>query len=327
MRHTRLYVEFIQLLPKVNRLERLWSDQSIKTKDIGLEYLDRIYHRYDDALTSKLKYVCFGRSDADIAAEFFLSESIDLIENVEESDNIISHFRYMLSKYFYNLYCYCLVHKGLYGSIKGNISSYLLCIKEPEYPTLIKKLRNYCLTSHMSVGTHELNAEILEEILELGLPTPINPKDFSDYDDILHEDFLMNHRIDGEDYLLAFEEPLPTTEEKMNCFRQALREVLMEIGEIGFDLPKPEELMRNASDSNSYSPVHSRKKNKMVKKRVALRKNLEGLRRKTFLNRTPAVYSRNVVYVSPANARDTWVPTLDTYLRNQYYDLRKGWLQ
>jgi len=60
---------------------------------------------------------------------------------------------------------------------------------------------------------------------------------------------------------------------------------------------------------------------KLLKLELTLEKNIDRILKFDFLKTSPNLYKRCIIYVSPANERDAWIPDIDTRCRNNYFDL------
>jgi len=207
---------------------------------------------------------------------------------------------------------------AMWNVIDDSIINYFQCLINIDFCDYIKKLRAYKLRETISKGTEEELLESYNEIKQFNF-NPVYSGEIWSLDDILPEDFLINWRREIDDFLVCQEETPNISEDASKIFRLACKNAIESLRE---DIKSPHitDVLSNISESRIFLDENYHLDKNTTSVRTAYRKNINQILKFDFLNKSPNIYKRQTIYVSPANERDSWIPNLDTRLRNTYYD-------
>jgi hypothetical protein len=231
----------------------------------------------------------------------------------------LQYLFFSIAKLCYNLYLFASNQLALWGKIDNNIIAYIQCIVSENFCDYIKKLRAFKLREKISKGTEEELEIAKSELKELDFNIPISEEYWSN-DDILPEDFLINWQRDIDDFEVTQEVREEPKEGNLKIFRSACELTIKKLYDPLIKGPHITELLENISESRIFrDELYDLDKN-TTSVRTVYRKNIDEILKFSFLKSKPNIYKRQIIYVSPANERDAWIPNLDTRLRNTYYD-------
>jgi hypothetical protein len=201
---------------------------------------------------------------------------------------------------FYNI---LRISNSLEGLKDTEIHCILNCISNRNRPEEIKNFRAYNVRKIMKSPVH-LNKGLLDKSK---LAYLFKYVDFETYDDFIHEDYLMNWKIDPLDYEESFKEPEGETPEEYKYF---LRKFMRRVVHGGDLVPSDIEIGEFNSNSTSYSQYRTYKSH--VREEPVDTQQILG---------QPFSYERVVIYVSPANARDSWRADPETLNQLKYFGI------
>lgn len=187
-----------------------------------------------------------------------------------------------------------------------------MCISfGPEFAKKLKEMRQVSMLMTLSIRPTRDTLQWAKDI-ELWFHHRVKISDHTSYDDIYHEQYLFPWQEKADDFIWSFE-PKTISGEGRESFRRAARSLLNEI-EIREDLqPGPENFKSWISDSITRGDNGEMAINRNLMRNKAREGSLVDLIEES--KSRPFTFYRKSVFVSPANARDTWQCDLTTLFK------------
>jgi hypothetical protein len=290
---------------KIKLLMREFNDDTLDINDYP--DITRIHTKYVNDYNSRTRYRPLNTLEDDGVVIFFFNQCAYSLYHAEletapkRRKLFLELAKFMFRLAWFNLLRISIGKKAAEDPINR---VYLSNIGNVETSTNIKNLRMYMIRKYMGAEPSTLN--ILYNKAKI---TPLFKRltELEDYDDVIHEDYLLNWKETSDDFEECKVTPEGETPEEYKNHLHAFMQSNIWLSE---DVhPSDIEMESWTSNSRCYSTLGSLK---------AVQRS-EKLKLKDVLGR-PFRYQRSVIQVSPANARDAWKPDPETLIQLKYYD-------
>jgi len=314
-----------ELMGVLNRHLRTIQEQSyvldkpLRMKDYSSFELDKEYFYLLERFYSRRDFSDYIGLKSQGILRFFLIHLDIYLEKCFYAEQRSKALYFHIAKLCYNLFILASNKLAMWGSIDDKIINYIQCITQENFCEFIKKLRAYKLREKISTGTDDELVEAFNEIQSMDFNIVFS-EDWWSLDDILPEDFLINWEREIDDFENCLVEPEDIRDDALEIYRSACKNAIFRLKKEDIKPPHITEILSNISESKIFLDNKFMESKNTGSVRTDYRKNINEILKFSFLNKSPNIYKRTVIYVSPANERDAWIPNLDTRLRNTYYD-------
>jgi hypothetical protein len=288
---------------KITLLSREFSNDTLDKENY--QDLTEIGCKIINDFNSRKKMNFFGDFYDEGVTSFLFFESQYLIFHaVEDTRPLYRKLFFEISKFlwrlgFFNILQITIRRKSM---IKEMVIHLLECIFNPKIVDSIKALRAFALRDF--IGSHPKSKnKLLDKVLSLHL---LNKIEYLDYDDIIHEDYLINwleKPQDIEEAKVPFKGSIPEE------YKKWLEIFLVKLKVTRDIFPDEQDMMGWMSNSTSYNHLKTFKKYQRIHKL-----KFEDVWPSSFK------YERCVIQVSPGNCRDAWKGDVQTLLQLKFYD-------
>lgn len=304
------YLEFIQDME--NKVPDFLDPEAYSEYIKNYEYssiLQRFSRRRDfnDYLSKK--------SNGCVRFMLYLYEDY-LYKSKSSEDKSLQFLFYHIAKFCYRMFIFCVDLTAEHVNITDDIIYYFQTIMSPKFASYVKDLRSYLVRAKISQGT-DLELEEYKKALEDYDFVDIPDFGFEDLDRVLNEEYLINWKEECEDFFVT-QESIEIPEGSLNIFRSACKELLKTSPE-SIEIPDYFDILRTISESASLID-YNQYDSKTTRLRVNARKNLKSVIDRDFLKQKANLYKRSLIYVSPANVRDAWIPDFNTRCRLGFFE-------
>jgi hypothetical protein len=287
----------------VTELARLYTNDTLDINDYpdSIEIMTKIINDFN----ARKKINHFQDfQDEGITLHLFTEAQYMIYNAINEERYLYKKYFYEIAKFLFRLGFFNILSISMYKkSLEEEIVRFLLVnISDPERGKEVKNLRSFGLRKY--TGSHPRTLTLLLE--KLRSTSILRHRDFSDYDDILHEDYLINWKKDDRDIDECLVKSVGRTPEQ---YRYYLRKFLRSIYLTAEIFPDEIDKMSWISNSTSYNYLKTFK-SYLRSSKIKVEECLGQAFR----------FERCLIYVSPENCRDAWKGDVETTLQLKFYD-------